>query len=222
MKKGADVVSPTNHVECVDPATTVKFIKRVQDLSDLPVGIKLCLGCPAEFRTLVEEMKSQDIFPDYISVDGGEGGTGAAPKAFLDNYGMPLIPALNTVNTTLIEEGVRDRLKVMAAGKLIGPGRQMIAFCLGADAIYSARGFMFSLGCIQALQCGNNTCPVGITTHDAELQKGLDVEAKAARVANYVENLEHDFYQLLAATGKTTPRDLTIENLYVPTNAPIH
>ena len=167
-------------------------------------------------------MKSQDIFPDYISVDGGEGGTGAAPKAFMDNFGMPLIPALNTVNTILVENGVRDRLKVMAAGKLIGPGRQIVAFSLGADAIYSARGFMLSLGCIQALQCGNNTCPAGITTHAPDLQKGLDIEAKATRVENYVENLEHDFYQLLAATGKTAARDLTIENLYIPANAPIH
>ena len=125
------------------------------------------------------------------------------------------------MNTVLIEQGVRDRLKVMAAGKLIGPGRQMIAFCLGADAIYSARGFMLSLGCIQALQCGNNTCPVGITTHDPELQRGLAVEDKSTRVANYVENLEHDFYQLLAATGKTNPRDLTIANLYVPVNSPL-
>ena len=222
IQKGKDVVSPTNHVECVDPTSTVQFIKRVQDVSGLPVGIKLCLGCPAEFLTLVQEMKSQDIFPDYISVDGGEGGTGAAPKAFMDNFGMPLIPALNTVNTILVENGVRNRLKVMAAGKLIGPGRQIVAFSLGADAIYSARGFMLSLGCIQALQCGNNTCPAGITTHAPDLQKGLDIEAKATRVENYVENLEHDFYQLLAATGKTAARDLTIENLYIPANAPIH
>ena len=222
VPQGKDVVSPTNHVECVDPTTTVQFIKRVQDASGLPVGIKLCLGCPAEFLTLVEEMKTQNVFPDYIAVDGGEGGTGAAPKAFMDNYGMPLIPALHAVNTILIENGVRDRLKIMAAGKLIGPGRQMIAFCLGADAIYSARGFMLSLGCIQALQCGNNTCPVGITTHDPELQRGLDVGGKAIRVANYVENLEHDFYQLLAATGKTTPRDLTVGNLYVPVNSPLN
>ena len=185
-------------------------------MSQLPVGIKLCVGSLDEFRKLVVEMKTLGIFPDYISVDGAEGGTGAAPKAFMDNYGMPLFPALHGVVTILKEEGVRDRLKVMAAGKLIGPGRQMIAYCLGADAIYSARGFMLTLGCIQALQCGNNTCPVGITTHDPELQGGVVIEDKAQRVENYVENVEHDFYQLLAATGKTSVQELSSSNLYIP------
>lgn len=214
---GKDVTSPTNHVECVDAGTTVEFIKHVQDVSELPVGIKLCVGSLDEFRSLVREMKARNIFPDYISVDGAEGGTGAAPKAFMDNYGMPLFPALHGVNTILKEEGVRDRLKLMAAGKLIGPGRQMIAYCLGADALYTARGFMLTLGCIQALQCGNNTCPVGITTHDPELQGGIVISQKALRVKNYVENTEHDFYQLLTATGKTNVRDLSIADLYVPT-----
>lgn len=213
---GEDVVSPTNHVECVDKTTTIKFIQHVQEVSQLPVGIKLCVGSLKEFRELVREMKNLDIFPDYISVDGAEGGTGAAPKAFMDNYGMPLFPALHGVNTILIEEGVRKRLKVMAAGKLIGPGRQMVAYCLGADALYSARGFMFSLGCIQALQCGNNTCPVGITTHDPALQAGVVIGEKAIRVSNYVENIEHDFYHLLAATGKTCVQELSAENLYIP------
>ncbi len=216
VPRGEDVVSPTNHVECVDKTTTVQFIELVQEVSKIPVGIKLCVGSLDEFRELVQEMKKLDIFPDYISVDGGEGGTGAAPKAFMDNFGMPLFPALHGVNTILIEEGVRDRLKVMAAGKLIGPGRQMVAFCLGADALYSARGFMLSLGCIQALQCGNNTCPVGITTHDPALQEGIVIGEKAIRIQNYVENIEHDFYHLLAATGKCSVRELSTDNLYIP------
>ena len=129
---------------------------------------------------------------------------------------MPLFPALHGVVSILVEEGVRDRLKVMAAGKLIGPGRQMVAYCLGADAVYSARGFMLTLGCIQALQCGNNTCPVGITTHDPDLQGGVVIKDKAERVENYVENVEHDFYQLLAATGKTSVQELDTSNLYIP------
>lgn len=216
ISKGKDVVSPTHHAECKDVGTTIEFIKHVQDVSDLPVGIKLCVGSLDEFRALVREMKVRNIFPDYISVDGAEGGTGAAPKAFMDNYGMPLFPALHGVNTILLEEGVRDRLKLMAAGKLIGPGRQMMAYCLGADALYSARGFMLTLGCIQALQCGNNTCPVGITTHDPKLQGGVVVGEKAIRVKNYVENVEHDFYQLLAATGKTSVTELSIKDLYIP------
>lgn len=216
VPQGKDVISPTHHAECKDLRTTVEFIQHVQNVSELPVGIKLCVGSLDEFRLLVREMKECNIFPDYISVDGAEGGTGAAPKAFMDNYGMPLFPALHGVNTILKAEGVRDRLKLMAAGKLIGPGRQMVAYCLGADAIYSARGFMLTLGCIQALQCGNNTCPVGITTHDPELQGGVVVAEKALRIKNYVENIEHDFYQLLTATGKTSVRDLTVSDLYIP------
>ena len=192
------------------------FIRRVQEVSGLPVGIKLCVGSFEQFRDLVEEMVLQDVFPDYISVDGSEGGTGAAPKAFMDRVGVPLFPALAGVNKILSDAGVRDRLKLMAAGKLVNPGRQMLAFALGAEAIYSARGFMLSLGCIQALQCGNNTCPIGITTHDPALQKGLDIPTKSVRVMNYVHNLEHDLTELLAASGLSSLHELSMKNLYIP------
>ncbi len=216
VPKGKDVVSPTHHLECKDLESTVQFIKKVQDVSQLPVGIKMCVGSFKEVRTLIREMKSQNIFPDYISVDGSEGGTGAAPKAFMDNVGVPLYPALHNMQNILVEEGVRDKLKLMAAGKLINAGKMLVAMSLGADACYTARGFMLALGCIQALQCGNNTCPVGITTHDPMLQKGLVPDEKAVRVKNYIENLEHDFIELLTATGCESPRGLTSENLYVP------
>ena len=217
-----DVVSPPAHVECVDGPATVRFIQRVQDVSGLPVGIKLCLGHPREIRELVDEMKNQNTFPDYISIDGAEGGTGAAPKPFLDQVGMPLHPALHTVNQTLIQAGVRDKMKLMAAGKLINGGRMLVAMALGADACYTARGFMLSLGCIQALQCGQNTCPVGITTHDVRLQRGIDVENKSTRVENYVHNIVHDFDQLLAATGKKSAHDLTFEDLYIPAGSNLY
>jgi glutamate synthase domain-containing protein 2 len=107
-------------------------------------------------------------------------------------------------------------MKVMAAGKLVNPGRQMLAFALGAQAIYSARGFMLALGCIQALQCGNNTCPIGITTHDRSLQNGLDIAAKSVRIHNYVHNVEHDLIELLAASGQSSFESLSMKNLYVP------
>jgi glutamate synthase domain-containing protein 2 len=213
---GEDVVSPPHHKECKDKATTVAFIKRVQDVSGLPVGIKFCVGSFNEVKELVEEMKHQDTFPDYISVDGSEGGTGAAPKAFMDRVGVPLFPALSGVNRILKNAGVRDKMKVMAAGKLVNPGRQMLAFALGAQAIYSARGFMLALGCIQALQCGNNTCPIGITTHDRSLQNGLDIAAKSVRIHNYVHNVEHDLIELLAASGQSSFESLSMKNLYVP------
>lgn len=222
VPRDRDVVSPPGHLECSDAAATVKFIGRVQDVGGLPTGIKLCLGNVAEFEKLVEEMKSQQIYPDWITVDGAEGGTGAAPKSFMDSVGMPLWPALHTVNQTLIEAGIRDRMKLLASGKLINAGRIITAMALGADACYSARGFMLSLGCIQALQCGKNTCPIGITTHDPELQRGLDIASKSVRVKNFVHNLVHDVEQLQAATGKRSHRDLTVDDLYVPEGSILH
>ncbi|MCA9619961.1 MAG: FMN-binding glutamate synthase family protein [Myxococcales bacterium] len=213
---GEDVVSPPSHLECRDVASTVAFIRRVQEVSALPVGIKLCLGRDRELVALIREMKTQDVFPDYISIDGAEGGTGAAPKAFMDDFGVPLLEALPVVDARLREEGVRDRLKVFAAGKLISPGKQILALSLGADAVYSARGFMLALGCIQALQCNQNTCPVGITTHHPHLQRGLDIELKARRVENYVHALEHDWEEALSALGKRTLRDLSPENVLMP------
>ncbi len=219
VPRDRDVVSPSSHVECRDIPSTVSFIQRVQKVSGLPTGIKLCLGHPREFRALVENMAARSIFPDWITVDGAEGGTGAAPKSFMDQVGMPLYPALSTIQQILIDQGVRDRLKLLASGKLINAGRMLVAMALGADACCTARGFMLSLGCIQALECGNNTCPVGITTHDPRLQHGIDIDSKSQRVANYVDGLSREFQQLLASTGKTSAHDLTWEDLYVPSRS---
>ncbi len=213
---GEDIVSPPSHKECTDIPGTVGFIRHVQEVCGLPVGIKFCVGDFDETRAFIRAMREQDVFPDYISIDGAEGGTGAAPKAFLDKVGVPLFPALQGVDLILREEGVRDRLKLLAAGKLINPGRWLVALSLGADAVYTARGFMLSLGCIQALQCGNNTCPVGITTHDPSLTKGLVIEDKAERVQNYVENCVKEFYQLLGAAGCRSEHELGFSHLYVP------
>jgi len=213
---GKDVVSPPYHLECRDPASTVKFIRRVQEVSGLPVGIKLCLGQDTDLVGLLREMNKQGVCPDYLAIDGAEGGTGAAPKAFMDDFGVPLLEALPVVDARLREEGVRDKLKLFAAGKLISPGKQLLAMSLGADAVYSARGFMLALGCIQALQCNQNTCPVGITTHQAHLQKGLDIELKAERIYNYVHHLEHDWQEALAALGKRSFRDLGPSNVLMP------
>lgn len=218
VEKGADVVSPPFHPECDTAENTVKFIKRVQQVSGLPTGFKICVGNISEFDCLVIEMKRQNIFPDFITVDGAEGGTGAAPKSFLDGVGMPLAAGLHAVNTCLVRHGVRNRLKINASGKLVAPVRQLMAFAIGADAIYTARGFMLSLGCIQALQCGNNTCPIGITTHNQELQRGLVIDARYQRIANYVDNVEHELEELLRATGYTQFSELTEENLYIPPN----
>lgn len=211
-----DVISPSGHAECHDLPSTVAFIRHVQTVGGLPTGFKLCLGSPQEFEALVQEMIKQDTFPDFITVDGAEGGTGAAPTAFLDGVGMPLFVALRTIDSILIREKVRDRLVLFASGKLINPAKQLLALCLGADACYSARGFMLALGCIQALQCNRNTCPVGITTHDPSLIRGFVVEEKAKRVQNYVEGLQHDFDHLIAAAGVRCASDLTLDHLYIP------
>lgn len=212
---GKDVISPAYHAECINAEETVKFIKRVQDVSEIPVGIKLCFGRESEFVELIQTMKKLDIFPDYISIDGAEGGTGAAPKSFMDDLGVPIFKSLPIVHRILLEEGVRGKLKLLAAGKLINPGKQFMAFSMGADALYTARGFLFTLGCIQALQCNRNTCPVGITTQNKELQRGLDIEDKAQRVENYIHSLMHEHEELIASMGKKSLHELNERNLYL-------
>ena len=216
---GEDVVSPPFHKECTDLPSTVAFIRQIQELVPLPVGVKLCVGSFRELHQLVAEMKRQDTFPDWISVDGGEGGTGAAPGVFLDSVGMPLFPALHGLVQILVDAGVRDRLKIFAAGKLIDAGRQTIALALGADACYTARGFMLALGCIQARECGKNTCPVGITTQDPHLQAGLVTASKAVRVRNYALNTLHELDELSVSLGKSCPSQLSVEDLFIPTGS---
>ncbi len=201
---GKDVFSPPCHAECRDAESTVRFISKVQDVSQVPVGVKFCLGNTVQFRDLIREMKRQDRFPDYFVIDGAEGGTGAAPRSFMDYVGIPLFRALDLAKKIFQEEGIRDKFKLVASGKLINPARQINAFSYGVDAVYNARGFMLALGCIQALQCNGDTCPVGITTHDRKLQRGLVIEDKAVRVENYVRNLCNELQELLAATGSTS------------------
>ncbi len=209
-----DVISPERHVECNNPKNTIKFIQRIQKISKLPVGIKFCLGDEKEFLNLIKEMKKQKTFPDYLALDGAEGATGAAPKSFMDNVGIPLLPALDLVQGILIKEKVRNKLKIISSGKLINPGKQLTALAHGANAIYTARGFMLALGCIQALQCNKGSCPTGITTHNPILQRGLVIEDKAKRIANYVVNMDKEFKELLAAMGCKSIEELNKSYIY--------
>jgi glutamate synthase domain-containing protein 2 len=211
-----DVISPPFHLECHDLPSTVKFIRQIQEITDLPVGIKMCFGRESEFIRFVGEMKQQDVFPDYIAIDGAEGGTGAAPRAFMDEVGVPIMQALPRVVAALEYHQVRHRCKIIAAGKLLSAGRQCMALAMGADAVYTARGFMLAIGCIQALQCNMNTCPVGITTHDPQLQNGIDIDTKSSRVESYVRNLWHDHCELLSSMGCRSHRELSREHLYIP------
>ena len=135
----------------------------------------------------------------------------------MDDIGVPLFRALPKVNHMLEEKGIRDRMKLVASGKLINAGKQFVAMSQGADAIYTARGFMLAMGCIQALHCNENSCPVGITTHDRRLLRGLHIEHKADRVENYIHKLWSDHVEMLAAIGKTRHKDLSEDNLFVPT-----
>ncbi|MCC8999500.1 MAG: FMN-binding glutamate synthase family protein, partial [Candidatus Contendobacter sp.] len=150
--------------------------------------------------------------PDFITVDSADGGTGAAPMSLLDYVGLPLQESLPLVVDKLMEYGLRERIRVIASGKLINPGEVAWALCVGADFVNSARGFLFALGCVQSMQCDKNTCPAGITTHNPHLQRGLDPEDKAERVRHYVENMRHEVEIIAHACGAAGPRQLRREH----------
>ena len=198
---GKDLASPPRHIECKDAASTVKFIQRAQEISGLPTGIKFCLGRERELGELFAAMKSQGAAPDFIAIDGSEGGTGAAPKTFMDDLGYPLMSALPAAKRLLKEAGLEGKFKILCSGKLILAGKQMMALSLGADAVYTARGFLLALGCIQALRCHTNSCPAGITTHNPRLMGGLDIEEKSERVKNYAMHLAKHHRAMLKALG---------------------
>jgi len=221
VEMGKDVISPPCHLECVDYKSTCLFIRRVQDVSQIPVGIKFCLGQVDELAQLVKTMLEMDIFPDYIAIDGAEGGTGAAPKIFMDHVGWPIFEALPLVHQILEQVGVRQKTKLIASGQLVNSGKQMMALTQGADAIYTARGFMLALGCIQALRCNSNSCPVGITTHSKALMRGLDIEDKSERIKYYVHNLNHDYYEMLSSLGQKSFTSLN-QDLLLSYNFPEH
>ena len=205
---GEDAFSPARHEECKDALSTIHFIKNIQEISGLPVGIKFCLGREEELKELFLTMKKENIFPDYLSIDGSEGGTGASPKTFMDDLGFPLVKSLEIITSLSKELNIKNKFKILCAGKLINSGNQVITLGLGADAIYTARGFLFALGCIQALRCHTNNCPTGITTHSERFMRGLDIEEKSERVKNYVDNLVKYQYELIIALGLKSFSDL--------------
>ena len=213
---GEDVLSPPRHKECQTALSTAHFIKHIQDVCQLPVGVKFCLGREKEIYELFSVMKKENLFPDYIAIDGSEGGTGAAPKTFMDDLGYGLNPALQKIQMVRKELQIEGKFKILCAGKLISSGKQIVAMALGASAIYTARGFLFSLGCIQALRCHSNTCPTGITTHKPRLMKGLDIERKSERVKNYALNIIKYNYELLGALGLKSFSDLKPEHVIAP------
>jgi glutamate synthase domain-containing protein 2 len=209
------IASPPAHSAFDSFDGMTHFIKKLRELSKgKPIGIKLCVGSKQEFLSMIEAMKRNAIYPDFITIDGAEGGTGAAPLEFSDSIGTPLYDALSFAQSTLVKLGVRDQLRVFASGKIITGVDIIKAIALGADACYSARGMMFSLGCIQALKCDSGKCPVGIATQERVLYKGLDVTDKRVRVKNFHQNTLKSTIEVMGACGFKTMKDITPEKVF--------
>ena len=202
---GVTILSPPSHSAFSNAEGLLRFVDQLRELSGgKPTGFKLCIGDTTEFEDICEQMNILKIYPDFITVDGAEGGTGAAPPEFSDGVGMPLEPALIFVNRTLINYEVRDKLRIIASGKVLTSLDILRAVAMGADLCNNARGFMFSLGCIQALRCNTNTCPTGVATQDKMLIKGLDTNDKTERVYQFHRNTLHTCNELIAAAGRET------------------
>ncbi|MCB1745742.1 MAG: FMN-binding glutamate synthase family protein [Gammaproteobacteria bacterium] len=207
---GSASISPNRHPEINNERDLLDMINRIRDVTGKPTGFKTVIGSLAWLEKLFLEIHARglDSAPDFITIDSGDGGTGAAPMSLIDNVGLPLREALPLVVDLLKQYGLRDRTKIIASGKLITPAEVAWGICAGADFITSARGFMFALGCIQALQCNKNTCPTGVTTHDRRLQRGLDPADKAERVRRYAENMHHELGVIAHSCGAAEPRRL--------------
>lgn len=211
---GKDVISPPSHSSFDSPKGLLEFVQELRERSGgKPVGFKLCLGKRREFLSICRAMKETQIFPDYITVDGGEGGTGAAPLEFTNRVGTPLRDGLIFVQNCLVGFGIRNQLKLGVSGRVITGFDLAANLSLGADFCFSARGMMMALGCIQALRCNANVCPTGVATQKPELYKGLDVNSKKIRVAHYHKETIKSFGELLGAMGLDDPSKLNPKHL---------
>lgn len=210
IRVGEDSISPNRHVDINSFDDLLEMVYRVRSVTGKPTGFKMVVGKPSHIEDLLTTVKQRGFkyAPDFITIDGAEGGTGAAPMALIDSVGMSLRESLPLLVDKLNQYGLRKRIKVVASGKLVTPGAVAWALCAGADFTVSARGFMFSLGCIQALQCNKNTCPTGITTHNPKFQQGLHPETKAVRVTSYVNNMIKEVGMIAHSCGVKTPRAL--------------
>lgn len=217
LEVGQTSNSPNRHVEVDDWGDLLDFIAHVREVTGKPTGIKLCIGALepiAEFFALIRK-RGEASAPDFITLDGGEGGTGAAPMPLIDLVGMSIRESLPLVADLRAEYQLQDRIRLVAAGKLVNPGDVAWALAAGADFVTSARGFMFSLGCIQALKCNKNTCPTGITTHDPRLQQGLVVEEKWHRVQHYATGIVHEVETIAHSVGVAEPRQLRRQHVRI-------
>ncbi len=207
---GQASISPNRHPEIKNAHELLDMINKIRDVSGLPVGFKMVMGNDEWLHELFTEIHNRGIesAPDFITIDSGDGGTGAAPQSLMDDVGMVIKESLPMLVDLRDEYGLKSRIRIMTSGKLITPAEVAWALCAGADFINNARGFLFSLGCIQALKCNKNTCPTGITTHDPDLHKGLVVENKTKRVANFAKHMIKEVGVIAHSCGVKEPRQL--------------
>ena len=209
------VISPPYHKAFNTPIGLLEFIKQCQDLSGgKPIGFKLCVGHKSEFLAICKAMVKTGIKPDFITVDGGEGGTGAAPVEFSDSVGVPAKEGLTFAYNALVGYNLKKDITLISSGKIVSGFDIFKAIAMGADVCYSARAMMMAVGCIQALECNHNTCPTGVASQDPELVKGLDVTDKKVRVANYHNQTVKAFVELLAAAGLDNPDKINRMHVY--------
>ncbi|MBT8144057.1 MAG: FMN-binding glutamate synthase family protein, partial [Gammaproteobacteria bacterium] len=210
IPEGQASISPNRHPEIDSAADLLDMVARIREVTGKPVGFKSVIGSYGWLDEMCEEIhrRGLDSAPDFINVDSADGGTGAAPMSLIDYMGLTIKESLPMVVDLLNRHGLRDRIKVVCAGKLVTPAEVAWAICVGADFVVSARGFMFALGCIQAMQCNKNTCPTGVTTHDPRLQAGLVPANKGRRVAQYAKNMIYEVGVIAHSCGVLEPRQL--------------
>jgi len=217
IPEGRDSISPNRHRDISSMADLVDRIAWIRDLTGRPVGVKTAVGGWQFMHELADVVhrRGLEYAPDFLVIDGGEGGSGAAPQALADHMALSIDEALPRVVDALIETGLRSRVRVVASGKIVTSARAAWALCTGADFVNTARGFMFSLGCIQALRCHQNTCPTGVTTHNKRLQRALVVEEKYLRVANYANNMNREIDMIAHSCGVRHARELRREHVRI-------
>jgi glutamate synthase domain-containing protein 2 len=207
---GEASISPNRHAGIGNITELLDVVGEIREVTGKPVGVKTVIGAYGWLDELCEEIIERGVehAPDFITVDSGDGGTGAAPMPLMDNVGLPIRESLPMVADILTRHGLKERVRLIASGKLITPAEVAWALCAGADFVVSARGFMFSIGCIQAMKCNKNTCPTGITTHDHRLQRGLVPEEKAIKLSNFVEKIRYGVGIIAHSCGVPCPRRL--------------
>ena len=210
IEVGQASISPNRHPEIDSVQKLLDMLNHIRDVTGKPVGFKTVVGGDQWLRDLFNEIKKrgEHTAPDFITIDSGDGGTGAAPMPLMDNVGLLIREALPLVANLLVEYDLKPRIRLIASGKFITPAEVAWGICAGADFIVTARGAMFALGCIQAMKCNKNTCPTGITTHDPRFQRGLVPKEKAERVASYIRNLNDEVDTISESCGVQEPRQM--------------